>query len=339
MRLGDSVVTYQLYTEGATAAVMGTVGSHSISVRTNATERMRVDAGGNVNVGYGATSPTATTATSNFTVAGQVGINTNAPRGKLDVTTTAGYGNNDAIVFGTGTFTYPTAQYGGQGAIVSKGTTSDARLMVQDGNGRINNYWNAYTDTGGYKYIVSGEPASRDVMTVNGLAGAEFGWYSAPSGTAGTALTWTQIARMVGGTSGFTWFSPRGTSSDFYIDVAGNVSMGGNLSITNNVSMSSNLTVSGTATVANVITTSGVFWANGSAYSSGSIVYTASATAPVAPKNGDQWYKTTTNVLYEYITDGTSSFWLDIQSPVVTGNNVVSTTTTDSLSPFLLMGA
>jgi len=45
MRLGDAVVTYQLYTEGATAAVMGTVGSHALVYRTNATERMRINAG------------------------------------------------------------------------------------------------------------------------------------------------------------------------------------------------------------------------------------------------------------------------------------------------------
>jgi hypothetical protein len=50
------------------------------------------------------------------------------------------------------------------------------------------------------------------------------------------------------------------------------------------------------------------------------ITYTASTSAPVSPVNGDQWYKTSANILYEYITDGSTSFWLDIQSPVVTAN-------------------
>ena len=55
MRLGDATVTYQLYTEGATAAVMGTVTNHALVLRTNATERMRIDTSGNLlfNSGYG----------------------------------------------------------------------------------------------------------------------------------------------------------------------------------------------------------------------------------------------------------------------------------------------
>jgi len=51
MRLGDATVTYQLYTEGATAAVMGTTTNHALVYRTNATERMRIDSSGNLLVG------------------------------------------------------------------------------------------------------------------------------------------------------------------------------------------------------------------------------------------------------------------------------------------------
>jgi hypothetical protein len=64
--------------------------------------------------------------------------------------------------------------------------------------------------------------------------------------------------------------------------------------------------------------------------------YTAS-TAPPASGNvaSSQWYNTSTGALYEYQYDGTSYYWVDVTGPTV-ANTVVSTT--DTLSPFLLMG-
>jgi cytoskeletal protein CcmA (bactofilin family) len=49
----------------------------------------------------------------------------------------------------------------------------------------------------------------------------------------------------------------------------------------------------------------------------GGIRSTSSATAPLNPVVGDIWYKTTTDVLYRYTSDGTSSYWLDITGPTV----------------------
>jgi hypothetical protein len=83
------------------------------------------------------------------------------------------------------------------------------------------------------------------------------------------------------------------------------------------------LGVSGRISAANVVSSSGYFWSNGTAYSSGTgsgLVYTAATSPPSSPNKGDQWYNTTTNILYEYITDGTSNFWLDIESPTFTSN-------------------
>lgn len=42
--------------------------------------------------------------------------------------------------------------------------------------------------------------------------------------------------------------------------------------------------------------------------------YVAAASAPSNPNLGDQWYNTGTDALYEYISDGTTSYWVDIQS-------------------------
>jgi hypothetical protein len=109
-----------------------------------------------------------------------------------------------------------------------------------------------------------------------------------------------------------------------------------------------------------------------------SLTYTA-ATLPPATGNllGDQWYNTTTSVLYEYISDGSASYWVDVSGATTTTNtgvagtitikdegsnlttavtsinfvgagvtasnvgNAVTVTVvaTESLSPFLLMGA
>ena len=44
---------------------------------------------------------------------------------------------------------------------------------------------------------------------------------------------------------------------------------------------------------------------------------TSSATPPSNPQVGDQWYDTSTDVLYQWFTDGTSSYWIDkLSQPV-----------------------
>ena len=77
-------------------------------------------------------------------------------------------------------------------------------------------------------------------------------------------------------------------------------------------------------------TNTGIRWAgNGNVFSSGTsgtVTYTASASAPITPNNGDFWYKTTTGFLFQYQTDGVSSYWFDVQTQAITGNVTVSDT-------------
>ena len=105
-----------------------------------------------------------------------------------------------------------------------------------------------------------------------------------------------------------------------------------------------------------------------------SLTYTAAATPPGSANIADQWYNTVSSTLYEYISDGTTNYWVDIQTPTVsssspaplmiqnngsnltyastlnfagaginatyTGNTVTATVVaTETISPFLLMGA
>jgi hypothetical protein len=99
-------------------------------------------------------------------------------------------------------------------------------------------------------------------------------------------------------------------------------------------SFAGNLTILGNITSANVVTgnvytSGGIYWSNnGAAYSSGggasNFLYTASASAPGSPTKGDQWFDTTDGTLYEYMDDGDSFQWVDIQTPTFASNAFVT---------------
>jgi hypothetical protein len=90
--------------------------------------------------------------------------------------------------------------------------------------------------------------------------------------------------------------------------------------------------IAGRVTAGNIVTTNGVYWANGAAYSSGSggggITYTTSNTAPASPSAGNFWYEPATDIKYQYINDGTSSYWVDQSYPTSFGNLTVANTLT-----------
>jgi hypothetical protein len=85
----------------------------------------------------------------------------------------------------------------------------------------------------------------------------------------------------------------------------------------------------------------GIYWSgNGASFSSGGggITYTASTDPPAAGNvAGDQWYNTVNDTLYEYLSDGTTAYWVDIQSPIIVTTGSTGSTT-DTLHPFLLAG-
>ena len=93
-----------------------------------------------------------------------------------------------------------------------------------------------------------------------------------------------------------------------------------------------NLTVTGNIFSNKFYTTQGLFWSgNGVAFTSGSgggggtVDYTAGTTPPVSPTDGDFWYKTTHDTLYQYINDGTTSYWIDVQTPSFSANTASPT--------------
>jgi hypothetical protein len=100
----------------------------------------------------------------------------------------------------------------------------------------------------------------------------------------------------------------------------------------------SNITFTGNVT-ANKVYTTELRWAGNNAVYNAGITYTAS-TSPISAKLGDQWYNTANDVLYEYITDGTTSYWVDIQSlGTSTGNAVAKSLDDITLSGNLILTA
>ncbi len=92
----------------------------------------------------------------------------------------------------------------------------------------------------------------------------------------------------------------------------GNV-QAGNLLITGNIRADSNV-FANIFYVSNSIrwAGNGAVFASGGGGGGGGITYTASNTAPISPSIGDQWYYVADDILFEYINDGDSNQWVDV---------------------------
>ena len=74
-------------------------------------------------------------------------------------------------------------------------------------------------------------------------------------------------------------------------------------------------------------------WSGNSAVYRSGINYTPSDSAPINSNYGDQWYDTTTDILYEWQTaDGVNGFWIDIGSLAIVANANLSSTTFTSIT-------
>jgi hypothetical protein len=72
----------------------------------------------------------------------------------------------------------------------------------------------------------------------------------------------------------------------------------------------------GNVFAANYYYSNGVIFSGGGG--SGTVKYTANSNPPSSNNSpGDQWFNTTSQVLYEYINDGTGNYWVDILTPSI----------------------
>jgi hypothetical protein len=90
----------------------------------------------------------------------------------------------------------------------------------------------------------------------------------------------------------------------------------------------SNVTIAGNVTANKVYTTEVRWSGNGQLYKPGA-AYTASTSPPTPAGVGDQWYNTVNDIIYEYVTDGTSTYWVDMQSLGATTGNALGVSLND----------
>jgi lipopolysaccharide export system protein LptA len=368
------------------AATIGNTGANIVGTVTTASQSSITALPGLTSFG---TTGVLSTAQGSFTVSGNVVISSTAATissttGALQVAGGAAFAGNTYVgqnlyigpnSFNT-TLTTPTifaVDNGGtyaQGAILNATNTGSADWIAYG-----NNYAGASNDHGWMDLGFTGDAFNDPNYSIT-KSNDGYLFASAANATVGgnlvlsTDFTGSYNDIVVGVGS----FYANSEVARFH----GNVSNNGNLTlkyVTPSTSTATGaLVVSGGAGIAgnvfagNVLAT-GFFFANGTAFVSGSgggsgITYTASNTAPVSPRVGDQWYYTTLDTLYEYISDSISSYWVDItganqpwllssNSATLSGNvtvgnlyvtsNATSGTTTRVESniphPFMLMGA
>jgi uncharacterized protein YuzE len=114
-----------------------------------------------------------------------------------------------------------------------------------------------------------------------------------------------------------------------YISASNTWTFDRGVTVTGTANITGNANVGNLGTSGNI--TAGFYIGNGSQLtgivSGGGATFTASASAPVSAEAGDYWYETDTDVLYIYVNDGTSNFWLDIisfPSQLLNGNSNIA---------------
>jgi hypothetical protein len=125
-------------------------------------------------------------------------------------------------------------------------------------------------------------------------------------------------------TNGDLVFDPNGSGS---VRILANTSVTGNVTASGFVSAAGNI-------IGSSILSNNYYYANGTPVPPG-ITYTANTAPPTspAPKVTDQWYDTASDVLYEFINDGTSTYWVDTTSPAFAGGVVANVAISGTLVP------
>jgi len=159
-----------------------------------------------------------------------------------------------------------------------------------------------------------------------GEFGVDTTFISNGSSNVNIASSNANVTISVNGTGNVAVFSNTGAYVSGVVSATGNVT-GGNVLTIGKVSATGNV-------YGNAILSNNYYYANGTPVPPG-IIYTANTSPPTspAPKVTDQWYDTSNDVLYEFINDGTSTYWVDTTSPAFAGGVVANVAISGTLVP------
>jgi len=306
----------------------------------------------------GATIPTAIgTGTANtiyvvgYRYVGEFGVDTTfISNGTSNVNIATANGNitmgvngtsNVAVISNTGAYVSGVVSASGNvtsGNVLTGGLISSTGAITSVANVNANNVIattivNAPSLTGTIASL-SGNVTGGNVLT-GGLISATSTITSAANITGGNILT----GGLISATGTVTGSSFLGAVVSVTANVTGgNVLTGGLVSATGNITGGNILTVGKISTSGNItggnILSNNYYYANGTPVPPG-IIYTANTAPPTspAPKVTDQWYDTVNDVLYQYLDDGTSDYWVDTTSPAFAGGVVANVAISGTLIP------
>ena len=317
-----NIGAYQIYANAnaaAQASSLDTINTNIGAFYTYANTKIGTNTNGNLVI-------TATTASTNFStgalvVAGGAAIAGSAYVDKLYSTQGLYWAGNGIAISTGGGGGGSTSPGGGNGALqFNNGGSFDGAAIIYDnvsGNLVIASTTNS-TNTATGALVVAG-----GVGIAGSLNIANTGDVSANIGilVAGNSTTQANIGAF------YTYANTKiGTNPNSNLVVVSTTTSTSNT--TGALVVRGGVGVAGNVYADALYTTTGIRWAgNGVAFSSGGtgLTYTA-ATVPPTTGNvkGDQWYNTTTDVLYEYINDGTTSYWVDVQSLGTSTGNAVT---------------
>jgi hypothetical protein len=241
-------------------------------------------------------------ATGSITSAGNLSLTGNiVDAGELWINTLAN-GNINLNPNGTGQTNIPTG-------ILS------VTANIQGGNLRTAGLISATANITGGNVLTAGQVSATGNVTGNYilgngafLSGVITSVANINNGTSNVAIPVANgnVQISVGGTSNVAVFATTGEYITGLLSASGNVT-GGNILTGGIVSAAGNVRALG-------LLSDNYYYANGTPRTFG-ITYTAATTPPASPAVGDQWYNTSTDILYEYTYDGTTNYWVDIVSP------------------------